>query len=214
MVIRKRYIFITVEGGDGSGKTTQSRLLSEYLVRKGFDVLLTREPGGSVLAGNIRSIILDPKSDIVPLSELFLFEAARAQHIKKLIYPALEMGKVVVCDRFTDATVAYQGYGRKLDLKLINKLNSIASVGLKPILTLYLDVMPFDGLSRAKGLNGKSYGYGGDRIERKSIRFHEDVRKGYLEQAKKYSRRIKVVKTQETAEKTHILVKDIVDKVL
>ncbi|GMO67639.1 MAG: dTMP kinase [Endomicrobiia bacterium] len=213
-MIVKENIFITIEGGEGSGKTTQSQLLSEYLEKKGFEVLLTREPGGSVLAENIRDIILDPKSDIVPLSELFLFEAARAQHIEKLINPALKMGKIVVCDRFTDATIAYQGYGRKLNLKLINKLNLIASIGLKPALTLYLDVIPFNGLSKAKKLNGGAYGYDGDRIERKSIRFHEDVRIGYLEQAKKYSKRIKVVKTQETAEKTHILIKDIVDRIL
>lgn len=213
-MISKKNIFITIEGGEGSGKTTQSQLLSEYLKKKGFEVLLTREPGGSVLAENIRNIILDPRSDIVPLSELFLFEAARAQHIKKLIYPALKMGKVVVCDRFIDATVAYQGYGRKLNLELINKLNLIASVGLKPVLTLYLDVLPFNGLSRAKKLNGEAYGYDGDRIERKSVRFHEDVRTGYLEQAKKYSKRIKIVKTQKTAEKTHTLIKNIVDRVL
>jgi len=214
MITKKRYTFITIEGGEGSGKTTQSRLLRGYLEERGFEVLLTREPGGSVLADNIRNIILNPNSDIAPLSELFLFEAARAQHIEKLIYPALKIGKVVVCDRFTDATVAYQGYGKGLDLKLINKLNLIASVGLEPTLTLYLDIMPFNGLSRAKKLNIEGYGNNGDRIERESIRFHENVRKGYIEQARKYPKRIRVIEVQETTEKTHMLIKDVVNKVL
>ncbi|MDR1511399.1 MAG: dTMP kinase [Endomicrobium sp.] len=214
MFIKKK-IFITIDGGEGSGKTTHSKLLKNYLKKKGFKVLLTREPGGNILAEKIRNIILDPELNIVPLSELFLLEAARIQHIKEQICPALEKGEIVVCDRFADSTVAYQGYGRKLNLKLINKLNLIASCGLKPILTLYLDITPSEGLNRAKKSKRDNYGDDGDRIERKSIQFHEDVRKGYLEQAKKYFKRVKIIETEEgSVKETHMLIKDIVDEVL
>jgi dTMP kinase len=211
---KKKHIFITIEGGEGSGKTTQSLLLKEYFEAKGYEVLLTREPGGTVLAEAIRSILLNPNSRLVPLSELFLYEAARSQHIKEFVIPALKTGKVVICDRFTDATVAYQGYGRKLSLQLINKLNSAASFGLTPYLTIYLDIIPSKGLNKAKKLNKESYGETGDRIERESIKFHNDVRKGYLSQAEKYPKRIKIVKTQTTFERTQNLIRKIVDTVL
>ncbi|MDR3256605.1 MAG: dTMP kinase [Endomicrobium sp.] len=211
---RNKNLFITIEGGEGSGKTTQSLLLKEYLEKKGYKVLLTREPGGTVLAEAIRSILLNPNLNLVPISELFLYEAARAQHIKEFIFPALKSGKVVICDRFTDATIAYQGYGRKLNLQLINRLNSVASFGLTPGLTIYLDIQPFKGLNKAKKLNKEAYGENGDRIERESIKFHNMVRKGYLNQAKKYNKRIKVVKTQKTSEKTQMLIKKIIDMVL
>ena len=112
---KNRPLFITIEGGEGSGKTTHSLLLREYLKNKGFSVILTREPGGTVLAESIRKVILEPDSNLSPLSELLLYEAARAQHIQEIILPALKSGKIVICDRFIDATVAYQGYGRKLD---------------------------------------------------------------------------------------------------
>jgi len=219
MINRKKRIFITIEGGEGSGKTTQSSLLKEYLEKKGYEVFLTKEPGpdGSVLAEIIRDAVLNPSlksSDIVPLSELFLFEAARAHHVEKFIRPALNAGKIVVCDRFTDSTVAYQGYGRKQSLKLIDKLNAAASFGLKPVLTIYLDETPSSGLSRAKEVNRKNYGGDGDRIERESVKFHDDVRKGYLKQAKRYSKRIKSIKTQRTPEETHVLIRKIVDRIL
>jgi len=149
------------------------------------------------------------------LGELFLYEAARAQHVKEVILPALKDGKVVICDRFTDSTVAYQVYGRKLDLKLVNKLNLIASFGLTPLLTIYLDIMPSRDLIRLKNLNKKyKYGSNGDRIEREPIRFHREVRKGYLLQAKKYSSRIKIIRMQNTSEKTQMLIRKIVDRVL
>ncbi|MCL2335401.1 MAG: dTMP kinase, partial [Endomicrobia bacterium] len=121
--MKKKSLFITIEGGEGSGKTTQSLLIKEYLENKGFKTLLTREPGGTALAEAIRKILLEPESNLVPLSELLLYEAARAQHIEEIILPALKAGKAVICDRFTDATVAYQGFGRKIDVALINKLN-------------------------------------------------------------------------------------------
>ncbi|MDR3330835.1 MAG: dTMP kinase [Endomicrobium sp.] len=211
---KKPYLFITVEGGEGSGKTTQALLLKEYFEQKGCEVLLTREPGGTVLAESIRGILLNPNSKVVPLSELFLYEAARAQHMEEFIFPALKMGKIVICDRFTDATVAYQGYGRKLSLLLINKLNSLASFGLIPTLTIYLDIAPVKGLDKAKEVDKESYGETGDRIERESLKFHSDVRRGYLIQAKTYPKRIKVIKTQKTPEKTHTLIKKLLNLVL
>ncbi|MDR1260061.1 MAG: dTMP kinase [Endomicrobium sp.] len=210
---RKKY-FITIEGGEGSGKTTQSLLLKEYIESKGYKTLLTREPGGTVLAEAIRNILLNPTLKLVPLTELFLYEAARAQHIKEVIIPALKSGNVVLCDRFLDATVAYQGYGRGLSLQLINKLNLEASFGLIPILTIYLDIEPSIGLNKAKNLYKKHYGKNGDRFEREPIQFHKKVSKGYLSQAEQYSKRIKIVKTQNDPIKTQKLIRKIIDMVL
>ncbi|MDR0398982.1 MAG: dTMP kinase [Endomicrobium sp.] len=211
---KNKGIFITIEGGEGSGKTTQSRLLKEYLEKLGRKVLLTREPGGTLFAESIRKILLSPDSRPVPLSELFLYEAARAQHMDEFVIPALKAGKVVICDRFTDATVAYQGYGRKLDIKLINQLNKEATFGILPNLTIYLDIEPKKGLNKAKFLDKESYGADGDRIERESVVFHNNVRKGYLSQAKKHHKRIKVIKTQSTPLKTHMLIRKYLEAVL
>ncbi len=211
----KKNLFITFEGGESSGKTTHSQLLKKYLEEKGYEVLLTREPGGPVLSEAVRDILLNPNLNIVSLSELFLFEAARAQHVKRFVFPALRAGKVVICDRFTDSTVAYQGYGRKLDLQLIDRLNSVASLGLTPVLTIYLDISTSEGfLNKAKKLNKKICSESSDRIERESLQFHERVREGYLSQAEKYPERIKIVKTQETFEKTEALIRGIIDAVL
>jgi dTMP kinase len=211
---KNKGVFITIEGGEGSGKTTQSHLLKEYLEKLGRKVLLTREPGGTLFAESIRKILLSPDSQPVPLSELFLYEAARAQHMDEFVISALKAGKVVICDRFTDATVAYQGYGRKLDIKLINRLNKEATFGILPNLTIYLDIDPKKGLNKAKFLDKESYGAGGDRIERESVIFHNNVRKGYLSQAKKHHKRIKVIKTQSTPLKTHMLIRKYLEAVL
>jgi dTMP kinase len=211
---RKRNLFITIEGGEGSGKTTHSLLLKKYLESKGLTVLLTREPGGTVLAESIRKILLDPDSNLAPLSELLLYEAARAQHIEEFILPALKAGKAVICDRFTDATLAYQGYGRKLDMPLIEKLNKAVSSGLKPAITIYMDINPDLGVNKAKWLDKERYGKSGDRIERESISFHKAVRKGYLELAKKYPERIKKIKTLKDINKTQAAIRKEVDKKL
>jgi len=211
VVAKLKTLFITIEGGEGSGKTSNSLLLKQYLAQKGYKVLLTREPGGTVVAEAIRKILLNPKSKLTPLSELFLYEAARAQHIAEIVSPALDKGIAVICDRFTDATVAYQGFARKLDLALINKLNSAASFGLTPDLTIYLDIDPKLGLNKAKELDKESYGKSGDRIEMESLKFHQTVRKGYLAQARKHSGRIKVVKTSNDINKTWAQIKKFVD---
>jgi len=212
--MNKKPLFITIEGGEGSGKTSNSLLLKEYLESKGFKVLLTREPGGTILAEVLRKILLNPKSKLTPLSELFLYEAARAQHMTEIIKPALAKGMAVLCDRFTDATVAYQGFARKLDLKLIDKLNAAASYGITPALTIYLDIDPKAGLKKAKKLNKESYGKSGDRIEMESFEFHKNVRKGYLAQAKKYPKRIKIIKTDKNLRKTQDKIRKAVDAVL
>jgi dTMP kinase len=211
---KNKGIFITVEGGEGSGKTTQSRLLREYIKKLGREVLLTREPGGTVFAEAIRKILLSPEFNPVPISELFLYEAARVQHMEEFVIPALKAGKVVICDRFTDATVAYQGYGRNLDLKLINQLNKAATFGVLPKLTIYLDIDAKKGLNKSKNLDKESYGSDGDRIERESVLFHNNVRKGYLSQAKKYPKRIKVIKTQKKPLETHKLIRKYLDTIL
>ena len=182
----KRGIFITFEGPEGSGKTTHSRLLCEFLRKKGYKVLHTREPGGTLISEKIRRILLDPKNkDMDVACEMFLYTAARAQIVKEKILPGLKQGKIVICDRFTDATLAYQGYAGGVDLKVINNIAAIATKGLKPDITFLLDIDSRAGLLRA----GRSR----DRMERKSILYHNKVRKGYLSIAKKEPGRVKVV---------------------
>lgn len=177
-------ILITFEGIEGAGKTTQIRYLESYLRKKGFEVLRTREPGGTPLGEKLRKILFDEKLNISPLSELLLILAQRAQHVEEIILPALKEKKIVLCDRFSDATLAYQGYGRGINLELINHLNTIATKGLMPHLTFLLDCDVKIGLKR-KGVK--------NRFERENREFHEIVRKGYLEIASLYPERIKVL---------------------
>jgi dTMP kinase len=212
--MKPQNIFITIEGGEGSGKSTQSALLKEYFESKGFEVLLTREPGGTAVAEAIRKLLLNPNSNLSPISELLLYEAARAQHIEEIIKPALAQGKVVICDRFTDATFAYQGYGRKISLSLIKKLNDASTDGLMPGITIYLDIPPDLGVGKAKTLDKEDYGISGDRIERESLNFHKAVRKGYLDLAKEYPKRIKTIKTQKKAEFTQTVIRKFIDEFL
>ena len=179
--------FITVEGPEGSGKSTHSRLLCLHLKKKGFKVLHTREPGGTKIGEAVRKVLLDKKNKgMSGACELLLFLAARAQIVEEIIRPALARGYIVVCDRFHDATVAYQGYGAGLDLKLIDSMGRLATGGLRPDLTVLLDVETEVGLKRA-GIK--------DRMEIKPVRFHKKVRNGYLEIAKKEPRRIKIIRT-------------------
>jgi dTMP kinase len=146
-------VFITLEGGEGTGKTTQQTLLAEQLQKKGYACLCTREPGGTALGKELRALLLhgDP---ISPTAELLLYAADRAEHVQTRIRPALAAGQVVLCDRFTDSTLAYQGYGRDLDLGVIRQLNQLATGGLKPDLTLWLDLPPELGLARARSRPG------------------------------------------------------------
>jgi dTMP kinase len=162
-------VFITLEGGEGVGKTTQQALLAQQLRQAGYPCLCTREPGGTALGRALREILLhgDP---LTPLAELFLYAADRAEHVQKCILPALAAGQVVVCDRFTDSTLAYQGYGRGLDLQQVRQLNHLATGGLQPHLTLWLDLPPEVGLARS-GL--------ADRLEQERLEFHRRVHQGF-----------------------------------
>lgn len=162
-------MFITLEGGEGVGKTTQQALLAERLQREGYACVSTREPGGTALGRALREILLhgDP---LTPLAELFLYAADRAEHVQKCILPALAAGQVVVCDRFTDSTLAYQGYGRGLNLEQIRQLNHLATGGLQPQLTLWLDLAPEVGLARSRL---------GDKLEQEHLEFHRRVYRGF-----------------------------------
>jgi dTMP kinase len=183
-------LFITLEGPEGSGKTTQIKLLNSYLTEIGYNVVQTREPGGTKVGDRIREILLDSQlEDIKPKTELLLYSASRAQHVTEVIKPALKEGKVVLCDRFSDATLAYQGYGRQINKDLIKGVNEVATGGLKPDLTFLLDIEPEVGLVRAKNLAKDSTEVGiGDRIENEDLTFHQQVRAGYLNLAKKEER--------------------------
>ena len=194
--------FITFEGVEGSGKTTQVRLLSEYLTKKGVQHVVTREPGGTILGEKIRALLLDPQSrNMVPISELLLYGAARSQHIEEVIEPALAEGKVVLCDRFTDATVAYQGRGRELPMNVIRVVNSLASADIKPDLTILLDLDPEKALARARARNATEGATSTTRFDDEELDFHRRVREGYLEIARDDSARIRVVSAEPPAEK-------------
>jgi dTMP kinase len=197
--------FITFEGCEGCGKSTQAQRLYQSFTDAGMKAVLTREPGGTALAEGIRRILLDPANRITPLAELMLYEAGRAQHAADFIVPALKKRRIVICDRFTDATLAYQGFGRGLDLSTIRKLNAVAALGLTPDLTIYLDIPVRKGLRRAKALEKESY-HNGDRIEQESLAFHERVRKGYLALARREPARITVIRTAPSIEETHRLI--------
>ena len=169
-------MFITLEGPEGSGKTTQAHLLADWLSDQGYEVVLTREPGGTEIGQQIRQVILEPKNTAMDAhAEILLYAADRAQHGCELIRPRLEEGKVVLSDRYTDSTLAYQGYGRGLDLEMLRRVNDFATGGLKPDLTLYLDVPAEEGLKRRQSGGGEW-----NRLDAEKIEFHRRVREGYL----------------------------------
>ncbi|MEQ1919320.1 MAG: dTMP kinase [Elusimicrobiota bacterium] len=174
---RAKGLFIVLEGPDKSGKSTQARLLADTLKGRGHEVLHTREPGGTSVAEGVRKVLLDPALTIDPLAELFLYEASRAQHTNEKILPALKAGKVVISERFTMSTDAYQGVARGLGLETTTVLNKIATSGLKPDITILLDipVAEFDTRDQGREL---------DRLERENVEFRIKVRKGYLKAAK------------------------------
>jgi dTMP kinase len=178
-------MFITLEGIEGSGKTTQVVHIVRFMETNNIDVVVTREPGGTLIGEQIRAILLDPESkDLDPLSELLLYTADRAQHVRKKVLPLLSSKKTVLCDRFFDATLAYQGFARGLDLETIHTLNRIVLNGLKPDLTLLFDLPAETGLERAwKQLDVGSRTLTESRFEKETIEFHEKVRAGYLKLA-------------------------------
>lgn len=193
----KKGMFITFEGGEGGGKTTQINKLSQYLTSKGHSVLTTREPGGTPEGERIRDLIVrETGGRWQPMSEALLLMAARVEHIERVIKPSLAEGTIVISDRFADSTIAYQGYGHGLDLSIIENLSEAVLEGLKPDLTLILDIDPKEGVMRsnrrmqAEALQVENME---DRFENMDLSFHENVRKGFLDIAKKDSERCKIV---------------------
>lgn len=172
-------LFVTFEGGEGTGKTTQLKALLAHLRAAGWDAIETRDPGGTPIGKQIRGLLLDPENTrMAAASELFLYEASRAQLVHEVIRPALHAGRIVLCDRFTDSTVAYQGYGRGLGLDLIARLNALATDGVRPDLTFLLDLDPEVGLVRAtQRVTQRQERH--DRIEEEVLAFHQRVRAGY-----------------------------------
>lgn len=183
-------VFISFEGMEGSGKSTALKRVGAWLEADGREVVYTREPGGSELGKELRSILLDVRADITPRAELFLYLADRAQHVARVVRPALERGAVVLSDRYADSTVVYQGYGRGLDVNVLNQLNAMAVDGIWPDLSLLFDVDPETGLRRAKARNkaeGKNVSEG--RFEAESLAFHTRIREGFLDWAAKHPSR-------------------------
>ena len=166
--------FIVLEGPDRCGKSTQAKLLYNYFLARGYDVLLTREPGGTPTAERIRQIVLEPGLDVRPMAELFLSEASRSQHTQEKILPALHAGKIVICERYTMSTCAYQGYGRGIDLQTIETLNQIATLGLQPDLTLVFLMSDKYFIERGEYLFS-------DRLEQEDLAFRQKMRRGYQE---------------------------------
>lgn len=197
-------LFITFEGPDGCGKTTQMNLLAQYFEKKGKKVVLTREPGGKGLGEKVREILLNYDGEVSDRCESFLFLADRAQNIDIIVKPAVKQGEIVLCDRHIDSTVAYQGYGRGLDINEINILNNLATGGKKPDLTLVFDVDVETSMKRV----GKEK----DRMESAGIDFHNRVRNGYLELAEQEPTRIKVLDATKTIEEIHEKVVEIIEK--
>lgn len=181
-------IFITFEGPDGAGKTTQVQAFVNRVKEMGYDVLMTREPGGTAISDKIRGLILDPSHiEMNDSTEALLYAASRAQHVKELVLPALTQGKVVICDRFVDASIAYQGFGLGLPVHTIKQINDFATGGLVPDRTYLLDIPVAVGKSRLQARTGL------DRIEQKPANYHERVRDGFLQIASDYPERIHMV---------------------
>ena len=203
----KKGIFITVEGTDGSGKTTQINLMKSYLEGKGYNVILTREPGGTSIGEKIRSIILDPQNkEMTEITEMLLCASARAQIITELIKPAIDQGKIVICDRFIDSSYAYQGYGRGIELDLITKINDVAICKIMPDITLWFNIPPDAALKRRLSSSLP------DRMEREQLKFHKKVYNGYKALAAMYPERIKAIDAGRSIDEIFEMVKDCLQK--
>jgi dTMP kinase len=192
-------MFITLEGIEGSGKTTQVTHIARYLESRGLDCRVTREPGGTKIGRQIRAILLDPASrELDPLTELLLYMADRAQHIQETIKPELIAGKMVICDRYFDATIAYQGYARQLDSALIHKLHQLLFADLTPKITLLLDLSPETGLARAwRQIDHGQRENSETRFEQEALIFHERVRDGYLALARLEPDRFRIIDAEQ-----------------
>ncbi|MFA5019934.1 MAG: dTMP kinase [Candidatus Pacearchaeota archaeon] len=203
--MKRKPLFITFEGGEGSGKSTQLELFYNWFIKCYGKAILTREPGGEHYAEKIRAILLeheDQRFPMYPQTELFLFEAARVQHLRNIVMPALADGKSALCDRFADSTTAYQGYGSEMSLKDIEAINRIATRGITPDATFLLDVTPELGLMRTLSREQQN------RIDIKDIDFHKRVRRGYLEIAKSNPKRIIIVNANNELEEVQKEIKE------
>lgn len=199
----KRGKLITFEGIDGCGKTTQWRLLEEYLTARGFACVATREPGGTDLGLQIRAAVLHgAPGSVEPLAEMLLYAADRAQHVRRVILPALASGSIVLSDRFYDATTVYQGYARGFDLQLVNRLNELATGGLKPDLTLLFDLDVALALSRTRQRSDETQP---DRLDQEPHEFHQRVRQAYLEIAAQEPQRFRIIPAAGSIEETYEL---------
>ncbi len=195
-------MFITLEGIEGSGKTSQVNNMAVFLEDRGRVCLLTREPGGTKIGRRIRQVLLDPESrDLDPLAELLLYNADRVQHVREIILPAIVAGKVVVCDRYVDATRAYQGVARNLDIELVETLHRLLVADLKPDLTFLLDLPPEEGLARAwVQINSGGRNDRETRFEKEALAFHTSVRKGYLDLAAQEPDRFVIIDARASIE--------------
>lgn len=200
--------FITFEGIDGSGKSTHLRLLAQFLQSNGLEVVLTREPGGTPVGNRLRAALLDAREEVDPLTELLVFAADRAQHVRRVLRPAIEQGRVVISDRYADATVAYQGAGRGFSAELISEIIALATEGLRPDLTLLFDLSVTESNTRTRRrTNGQ---HAGDRLDAEDAEFHTRVRDAYLRLAETEPDRIKVIETNQSVEATQQCVRKIV----
>jgi len=212
----RRGVFITLEGVEGAGKTTQARRLVAVLEARGFPVLYSREPGGTAIGERIRELLLDDRhGEMVPEAEMLLFAASRAQFVREVVLPALAAGRVVVSERYVEASLAYQGYGRGLDVGVVRAVNAVATAGCVPDLTLLLDLPPEVGLTRARHAPGKAGPPGrGDRLEQETEAFHRRVREGFLALAAESPQHIVVVDASRSADEVHAAILAAVDRLL
>jgi len=212
--LTQRGLFITLEGIDGAGKSTQARLLMRYLRRRGLPVRATREPGGTRVGERIRGILLASSTEaLAPLAELSLMYSARAQHLAEVVRPSLARGEWVVSDRYNDASLAYQGYGRRLGVDVVKALDRVICGETQPDLTIVLDLSPRRALARARGRERRRNSRRG-RFEAQGVRFHERVRAGYLDIARQDPRRVKVVRADRPPGTVQADIHKIVEELL
>jgi len=197
--------FISLEGIEGTGKSTQAKLLSDYLIERGFEVVLTEEPGGTQIGLRIRELLLSVEhKSMTAVTELLLYNASRSQHIREIILPAISRGAIVITDRFTDSTIAYQGFGRGIDPGIIDSIDLIATGRLRPDITILLDLDAAVGLKRNKGINKT------DRLELEDLEFHQRVRNGYHNLAEKEPERIKLIDASAGIQEIHNRISGII----
>ncbi|MGB9779651.1 dTMP kinase [Caldanaerobacter sp.] len=199
--------FISFEGIDGCGKTTQVKLLEEHLNKKGYDLLVLREPGGTRVGEKIREILLDRENLIFPVTEMLLYASSRAQLVEEKIIPALSKGQIVIVDRFVDSSYVYQGYARGLELNKVRIVNEIATKGIFPDITLYIDITPEEAIKRRRGKKA-------DRLEGEDYEFHKKVREGYLELVKEFPDRFILIDGMKEVQEVHKMILHVLEKYL